>query len=163
MKININQLSKKPLIIEEVINVPEDFKINFPLSKINNFKAKCTVISYEDFIDVFAEIEVDVILKSVYSLKEFSYVIKAKDEYHFSSYADDEDSDLIEVKSNIINMDEYLLNLMSASIPVAPKIKGEKLPKSGVGYEIISEDEYNSNKETSYDSRFDKLKDIDFD
>lgn len=163
MRINVNQLSKKPLELEEEIIIPDTFKCVFPLVSVNKLIAKIHASSYEDFVDVFLEIKADVILKSVYSLKEFPKVIIAKEEYHFGSSYDEEDTDIINLKSNIINMDEYALNLLSASIPVSPKMKGEKLPSSGEGYVVMSEEEYSKSKEEKYDSRFDKLKDLDLD
>ncbi|HBF67742.1 MAG TPA: hypothetical protein DDW20_00255 [Firmicutes bacterium] len=163
MRINVNQLSKKPLELEEEISIPESFKCVFPLVSVNKLIAKIHTSSYEDFVDVFLEIKADVILKSVYSLNDFPETITAKEEYHFGSSYDDDDTDMININSNIINMDEYVLNLLSASIPVSPKIKGEKLPSSGEGYVVMSEEEYDKSRDEKYDSRFDKLKDLDLD
>ena len=162
MKININKLTNKPLVIEEEVIVPEDFKCTLPLSSVKKITAKVTTSSFEDFVEVNLEIKADVVLQSVYSLNLFDSVIKSNEEYHFGNDVE-EDSDLIPIKGNFINMDEYVLNLLSASIPVAPKEKGDKIPDSGSGYRVLSEEEFNKEKENKTDPRFDKLKDLDFD
>ena len=65
----------------------------------------------------------------------------------------------IAIKSNI-EVDEYILDLIIAEVPMKIVKKGAKLPSSGEGYRVLSEDEYNKEQEQKTDSRWAALDDI---
>lgn len=161
MILEINKLSLKPLLLEEEISFGESFKYVKPLLDIKSNHIKVEAMRYEDFIRVIINVKATLSLESAYSLKPFDYELKVSDEYHFSSSKnDEEDDETILINGNKINLDEYVFELISASIPLSPKAKNEKLPSGGEGYNVYSEDEYNKLKEDETDPRFDKLKDI---
>ena len=60
-------------------------------------------------------------------------------------------------KDNLIILDDYVLGIVLANVPVRIVKKGAKRPSNGNNYRVISEDDYNKEKENSRDSRWDAL------
>lgn len=161
MKLNTNLLSNKETIIEETLEVPSDFKCTLPLKEVKSVKVKAKASKFEDFIDVFIHLEAETIMESSYSLKLIPYTLKTSEEYHFGD-ADDGD-DLIPYKGAVIDLDVYIFNLLSASVPMTFKGKGETLPSGSEDFRVLSEEDYLKEKDSSGDPRFAKLDEIDFD
>lgn len=164
MKIDVSKLvsTKENLFQEEVILNEDKFRLLPPLLEVKKLLAKAKVHRYQDFIDVNLEIKTDVVLQCSYTLKPFDSKLHESDEIHFSSY-DDGGDDIQIYKGNLIDLDPYIYNLLSAAVPTSPKAPGAKLPESGKNFRVISEDEFNEEKEEGTDPRFDKLKDLDLD
>ena len=165
MKIEVSKLPySKEAVFEEVLNFDKEaFLCHLPLIEIKSAKVKAKVSRYDEFIYVNIDVDADLVLQCSYSLKPFSYRLKEKDELHFASFKDDDDEDLILYRGNVIDLDEHIFNLISASIPLSPKAPGAKLPSGGKDYRILSESELKKEREEQGDSRFDKLKDLEFD
>ncbi len=156
-------VSTKPLNFEEEVSFDsEKYKCVLPLIEIKKCRAIVEASNYNDFIEVMLTIDVNVTLQSSYTLKPFDFHFVTGEEYHFANESIEGD-DIIVYKGNFIKLDEYIFNLISASIPLSPKAPGESLPSSGDGYRILSEDEYEKEKKNDGDSRFSKLDEIDFD
>lgn len=164
MILEINQIkATKPLIFEEeVVFDNEDYKCVLPLISIKRCLAKVEASKYDDFIEVRIDVSALTVLQSSYTLKPFEYNIHSFENYHFSAY-EEEEEDLIVYKGNRISLDEYIFNLISASVPLNPKAKGEEMPKSGEGYRVLTEEEFEKEKKEKTDSRFSKLDELDFD
>ena len=165
MKIDVSKLnySKETLFEEEVSFDPEKFTFHIPILEIKLAKVKAKVSRYDDFIYVALEISADVVLQCSYSLAAFDYKLKEKDELHFATSKEEGDDDIIIYKGNFIELDQHIFDIISSSIPLSPKAPNAKLPDSGKDYRVISDEELIKEKENSFDSRFDKLKDLDFD
>ncbi|MCQ2793062.1 MAG: DUF177 domain-containing protein [Bacilli bacterium] len=163
MILEVNKLvSTKPFEESEDITFDkEKYKCVLPLIEIKKCHVKVDATNYNDFIEVMILVDAVVLLESSYTLKPFEFHMLTGEEYHFGTSAYEGD-DVIEYKGNIIKLDDYIFNLISASIPLSPKAPGETLPKSGKGYRILSEDDYEKEKQSSGDPRFSKLDDIDF-
>lgn len=164
MKIDVGKLvpTKENTFEEEVVFDEEKFHLLPPLLEVKKLVAKAKVHRYAEFIDVNLLINADVVLQCSYTLKPFDSKIKDEDEIHFSAY-DDGGEDIQVYKGNLIDLDPYIYNLLSAAIPTSPKAPGAKLPESGKNFRVISEDEFNEEKNESTDPRFDKLKDLELD
>lgn len=162
MKIDVSKLSslKENVFKETLVFDNEKFKCHFPLLGIKKVDVELKVHRYEDFIDINIKMNAKVVLSCSYTLKPFDYAVHASDEMHFGSGEDDED--LIPYVGNFIDMDQYIFDLLSASIPLAPKAPGAKLPQSGKHYRILNEDELLRDKKETGNSKFDCLKDLDF-
>ena len=164
MKIDVGKLvsTKENVFEEDVVLNEEKFSLLPPLLCVNKLHARAKVHRYQDFIDVNLEIKADVVLQCSYTLKPFEYKLHDEDEIHFASY-DDGGDDIQIYKGNLIDLDPYIYNLLSAAVPTSPKAPGAKLPSSGKNFRVITEDEYLEEKEEGTDPRFDKLKDLDID
>ncbi|MBQ0008681.1 MAG: DUF177 domain-containing protein [Firmicutes bacterium] len=164
MKLDILKLpyTKEAKLSEEVSFDPEVFKCHFPLVEVLNCHADVKVQRFEEFIYVTIAIKAKVVLQCSYTLQNFETIIKGVDELHFASSNEDDD-DCIEFKGNTIELDQYIFNLLSASVPLSPKAPNAKAPSSGKGYRVLSEEEFAGEKEEKGNSQFDALKDLEFD
>ena len=141
---------------------PEVFVCHSPLIEVKNCHAELKAQRFEEFIYVTLSIKAKVVLECSYTLQHFESVISGVDELHFAP-SKDEDEDCIEYKGTSIDMDHYIFNLLSASVPLSPKAPNAKAPTSGKGYRVLSEEEFLKEKEEGGNSRFDALKDLEFD
>ncbi len=167
MKIDVSKLSySKPTSIKEEVSFdPEKFVPTFPLKSIKKTLVNAKVTRYDDFINVALNIKADVTLISSYSLKEFDATLSGEDELNFVSVLNEfeEDEELILYRGNFIELDEFIFNLLSASVPLKPIIEGEEAPKSGKNYRVISDEEAQKEKLEKGDARFSKLDELEFD
>ena len=165
MKIDVNKLklSKQTLFKEDVTFDPEKFKTIFPLNEIKVAHVEANIAKYDDFINVDLKVNADVILTCSYTLKPFLYKLRADDELHFASYADEEDYELLEFRGNMIDLDPYIFDLIAASIPLSPKAPGAKLPQGGKDYRVITDEEEAKEKQERGNDKFDALLDLDLD
>ena len=164
MKIDVLKLpyTKVANLSEDVVFNPEVFVCHAPLISVQSCHAKLKAQRFEEFIYVTLSIKANVTLQCSYTLKNFETTIEGTDELHFAPNKD-EDEDCIEYRGTVIEMDHYIFNLLSASVPLSPKAPNAKAPESGKGYRVLSEDEFLKEKEEQGNSQFDALKDIDFD
>ena len=125
---------------------------------INNCEVKATATDYETILCIDVEISATVIGVCSYSLEDVEIPLKIKDQLVFSE--DEEDEDNYFMKDNIIDLDEYVLGILLANVPVRIVKKGAKLPGDGKDYRVISEDQYIKEKENSVDHRWDALDDL---
>lgn len=165
IKIDVSKLSyTKETTIEEVVNFdPEIYKCYPPLLEVKEAKINAKIARYQDFIYININVKAKVVLQCSYTLKPFETILKDKDELHFASYVDENDDDLIIYKGNFIELDKYIFDIISASVPLSPKSPGATLPKDGEGYRLISDEELKVEKEEQGDPRFDALKNLEFD
>lgn len=164
MKLDVLRLpyTKAQTITEDVNFDPEVFKCHKPLVSVESCHVELKTQRFEEFIYVTMSIKAKVILECSYTLTHFDTTITGTDELHFAP-SKDEDEDCIEYKGTSIDLDKYIFNLLSASIPVSPKAPNAKTPTSGNGYRVLSEEDFWKEKEEKGNSQFDALKDLDFD
>ena len=164
MKIDVSKLSfsKVTILNEDIVFDPEVFVCHSPLIKVLKCSAEVKAQRFEEFIYVTIRINANVTLQCSYTLEKFDTKILGTDELHFSP-SNDEDDDCITYKGTVIDLDPYIFNLLSASVPVSPKAPNAKAPTSGKGYRVISEEDFIKEKESKGNSQFDALKDLEFD
>ena len=165
IKIDVSKLSytKETILKEVVIFDPEEFKCYPPLLEVKKADVNIKIRRYEDFVYVSMQIKANVTLQCSYTLKPFDTVLKSDEELHFAGYVEEGDDDLILYKGNSIELDKYIFDSISASVPPSPKAPGAKLPESGKGYRVLSSDEFIKEKEEQVDPRFAALDDLEFD
>ena len=164
MKLDVLKLpyTKVQTLEDDLTFDPEVFVCHTPLIEVKDCHVELKAQRFEEFIYVTISLKANVVLECSYTLKHFQTTISGTDELHFAP-SKDEDEDCIEYKGTSIELDQYIFNLLSASVPLSPKTPNSKAPSSGSGYRVISEDEFYKEKEEGGNSPFDALKDIDFD
>ena len=164
MKLDVLKLpyTKVQTLSDDISFDPEVFVCHAPLINVLNCHVELRTQRFEEFIYVTLSVKAKVTLQCSYTLKNFETFVSGEDELHFAP-SKDEDDDCIEYKGTFIELDQYIFNLLSASVPLSPKAPDAKAPKSGNGYRVLSEDEFQKEKEESGNSQFDALKDLDFD
>lgn len=154
MKLDVLKLpyTKIQNLSEDVSFDPEVFVCHIPLIEVKECHAELEAQRFVEFIYVTLTVKAKVVLQCSYTLKNFETTIICSDELHFAPNKD-EDEDCIEYRGNSIDMDPYIFNLLSASVPLSPKAPNAKAPKSGNGYRVLSEDEFLSEKEEQGNSQ----------
>lgn len=160
MKINLQQL-----ITNKAVNFEEDIDFSsyeFDPTYIRGIPTchvKAEATQYEDLLRIYCEIEAKVIGVCAYTLEDVELPIKVKDEIDFTDDPDDDSCELIE--GTVIDLDEKVLALVLSQVPPKVVKKGAKLPESGNGYRVLTEDELAKERENKTDSRWAALDDLD--
>ena len=165
MKINTRIIQQnKEYSLEDVVDFSTiDFSNSMIVRKLNEAKVKMKYRLYEDYLYVDLSISGEAILICSYTLEDVNYPYNYKDSLTFCFEEELEDEDIIYADKPIIDMDEYILGIILASLPSKIVKKGAKLPSDGAGYRVMSEDDYLKEKANKKDSRFDILDNIEFD
>ncbi len=129
------------------------------IRKINSCHVKVHAHEYDDLMVLELKIEAEVVGVCSYSLEDVPLKLKFKDTLEFSNEIQD-DEEIIYEEKPIFDLDPYVLELIIAETPMKLVKKGAKLPSSGKGYRVLSEDEYLKEKEEKKDSRWSKLDDV---
>ena len=165
MKIDVSKLSltKEFKLVEQVSFDPNRFVLHRPLLEVLNCEVTCKVQRFEEFIYMNISLVSKVVLECSYTLKPFQETLRSNEELHFAPSKDEYDDDLIVYKGNVIDLDEYVFNILSAAVPLSPKSKGAKMSAEGKGYRVISEEDLAKEMSDKGNSAFDCLKDLDLD
>lgn len=163
MKIDVSKLSytKQVSQAEEVVFDPQKYVCHIPLVNVLSCKANVKIQRFEEFIYMTLSINAKVTLQCSYSLKNFETTLKGEEELHFANFVEEDDDDTILYKGNVIDLDDYIFNLLSACVPISPKAPNAKIPSDGKGYRVISDSELMKEKKETGNSKFDCLKDLD--
>lgn len=129
---------------------------SIPLCEV---KAKAT--DYEDILLVELHIKADVVGVCSYTLEDVPLHYEIDDEISFTD--NPEDVDNYYEKGNLIELDQYILGILLANIPIKLVKKGAKLPESGNGYRVLTEEEYEEERKHRGNSAFDILDTVEFD
>ena len=161
MKINRYQFQNKNYQIEDDIDFSNVTFDPTHIRGISNTHVTVTGNDYDDYLVLNIKIKADVIGVSSYALEDIPLKIDISTSLSFSFL--EEDEDVIHIDSPIFELDQYILDLIVAEVPLTLVKKGAKLPSSGDGYRVLSEDEYNKEQENKKDSRWSALDDIELD
>ncbi len=159
MKVIISDLKRAsaPIIMKDEINYsPQEYAQVFSLNKIKkvNVEAKCS--NFGEIIEIHLKIDAQLVLKCSYSLEDVNYRMKTEEILNFSfSPINDE---IVQIDGNEINLDDSVLAIIIANIPLRIKKKGAK-PVEVEGVRVLSEDEYEKEKNNTPDARFSALDD----
>jgi uncharacterized metal-binding protein YceD (DUF177 family) len=130
------------------------------IKSIPSCVVKARATDYETILRVEVEINALVIGVCCYSLEDVELKFKINDELCFTD--DEDDVDNYYEKGNIIELDEYILGILLANVPIKIVKKGAKIPENGKGYRVITEDDYEEEKSKKVDHRFDILDTVEF-
>ena len=158
MKINRLLFQNKGYSIEDDLDFSSQSFDPTHIRNIGKTHVKITGQDYEDFLVLNFEIVSDVIGVCSYTLEDVPLTIKVNTSLTFTYEEGDEET--IHIDNPIFEVDEYILDLIIAEVPMKIVKKGAKLPSSGEGYRVLSEDEYNKEQEQKTDSRWAALDDI---
>ena len=163
MKINraILQSNKKQVFEEEV-----DFS-KLPLDE-NHVKSisKCLVkveaTDFDEVLECIVSGEADVIASCSYTLEDVPLHVTFKERFFFSDQEDDSEDCYYEPGVEI-DLDPHILALILAEVPHNIVKDGAILPKSGNGYRVLKEDEFEEERKHRKNSAFDILDTLEID
>lgn len=158
MKVNRLLFQNKGYAIEDDLDFSSQSFDPTHIRNIGKTHVKIAGQDYEDFLVLNFEITSEVIGVCSYTLEDVPLTIKVNTSLTFTY--EEEDEETIHIDNPIFEVDEYILDLIIAEVPMKIIKKGAKLPSSGAGYRVLSEDEYNKEQEQKTDSRWAALDDI---
>ena len=142
------KINPRILIDGKEYNASFDIEFNkdeYQNSYVRNI-SKCHVdISYrlyDNLLSLDAVISGVATLACCYTLQDVDHVFEYKDSVLFCDDEEKEDEDILIYKGNVIDLKEYLLSLVLASLPSKIIKPGASLPKDGEGYRVLSEEEF---------------------
>lgn len=161
------KLNRKPLPLGKTVEFKEEMSFldnSFDTFQIRNIPHADVLIlatEYGETLRVVFDIKADVTAVSSYTLKDVPLKISVEEEFSFTD-EDIEDDNILYEPNAIIELDEYILSLILSKIPIKVVGKNEKIPDGGEGYRVISQDDYEKEKETKTDPRWSALDDLEF-
>lgn len=133
-----------------------EFPQNYRIKQIVSAELETSITNFVSCLQISLSLKGEAIVICNYSGKEFKYPYSLKDILSFA----DEESDISYKEDNEFDLDPYLIALIDNMIPLNLVKPGEKLPSSGEGYRVLTEDEYLKEKEKRKDPRWAALDDI---
>lgn len=163
MKINRLELKiNVPVTYEENIDFKDASYDSYHVRNIKDCHVVAIATEYGEFLNVKINISCIVLTTSAYTLKDLDYEVIIKDELCFTDNEDLSDAYFYE-KLPQIEIDDYIFSLIVANVPTKVVGKNEKLPESGNGYRILSEEDFYNEKNNKKSSPFDILDDLEID
>ena len=161
MKINrflFNQ--DKPVNLEESIDFSNAKTDPLHIKKIENCFVKVTGNEYDELLVLELDIKADVTGVCSYSLEDVPIKLHFREVLNFTDEEEEADEDVLYESKPIFDLDPYILGLIIAEVPLKIVKPGAKIPSSGEGYRVLSEDDYEEEQKNKVDHRWDKLNDI---
>ena len=157
MKINraILPSNKKETYIKDVdfSKLPPD---DNHVRSIKNCHVKVEATEFDDVLECLISGEADVIASCSYTLEDVPLHVTFKEQFFFSDQDDDSEDCYFEPGVEI-DLDPYILALILAEVPHNITKSGASVPKSGNGYRVLSEEEFEEERKHKGNSAFDVL------
>ncbi len=161
MKINRYLFKNKDYVASDDIVFSSEHLDPSHIKEISSCHVEVTGQDYDELLVLHFKIDAEVIGVCSYSLEDVPLTVKIDTTLNFSF--DEEDEDIIHIDNPIFDIDEVVYSLIVSEVPLKIVKKGAKLPNSGNGYRVMSEEEYKKENEKKTDSRWSKLDNIELD
>ena len=132
------------------------------VKKIIKCSTKVIATEFGDVLQCSINGEADVVASCSYTLDDVPLHVNFKDTLYFSSEVMGSQECYFEPGVEI-DLDPHILALILAEVPHNITKSGASLPKSGNGYRVLSEEDYEKEKQNKKNSAFDILDTIEFD
>ena len=163
MKLNRAILpANKPETFDEEIDFSSLKLDENHVKKINKCSVKVIATEFGDVLQCSINGEADVIASCSYTLDDVPLRVNFKDTLYFSSEVIGSQECYFEPGVEI-DLDAHILALILAEVPHNITKSGASLPKSGNGYRVLSEEDYEKERQNKKNSAFDILDTIEFD
>ena len=160
MKLNRLLFDNPNYILEGKIDFSNATLDPYHIRKIEEAEVRITGENYEDLLTLNIKIKVRVIGVCSYTLEDVPMDLNIRENLEISDEIKDDEVIFYE-KNAIFDIDPYILSIIISEVPAKIVKKGAKLPSSGDGYRVISEEEFLKEEENKIDPRWSKLDDID--
>ena len=154
-------LNKTETFNEEIDFSSQTFDENH-VKRINKCSVSVDATEFGDVLRLNVNGEAELIASCSYTLEDVPMKVKFHEEFFFSS-EDDSSQDCFYEPGVNIDLDPHILALILAEVPHNITKSGAKLPESGNGYRVLSEEQYLEEKKNKKNSAFDVLDTIEFD
>ena len=154
-------LNKTETFCEDIDFSSQTFDENH-VKRINKCSVKVDATEYGDVLRLQVSGEAELIASCSYTLDDVPLKVKLKEDFYFSSEEDNSQDCYFEPSVNV-DLDPHILALILAEVPHNITKSGAKLPESGDGYRVLSEEQYLEEKKNKENSAVDMLDTIEFD
>ena len=163
MKLNraILPLNKDEVFEENIDFSKQSFDENH-VKRINSCSVRIVAHEYGDVLDVKVSGNASVIASCSYTLEDVPLDVSFRDNFYFSNEVTGSDECFFE-PGNEIDLDPHILALILAEVPHNITKSGAALPKSGDGYRVLKEEDFEKERQNKKNSAFDILDSIEFD
>ena len=163
MKLNraVLPLNKSETFEENVDFNNQQFDENH-VKRINSCSIKLTATDYGEVLECRITGEASVIASCSYTLEDVPYDVKFKEIIYFSNEETDSEDCFFE-PDNEIDLDPYIIALILSEVPHNLTKSGAKLPESGQGYRVLSEDDFLEERKHKKNHAFDVLDALEID
>lgn len=152
----------KPLHLEGDLDVSTmNVDAHQSLLAIKQIHVDAEIQGMKDIYEARVNVEAKVVLECAYTLEPIDYHLKFSDVITFSD-VESEDEYLMYAPGNEIELDPYIFGLLLVEVPTKIVKKGAKRPLGGDGYRVLSEKEFEQERSSKTDPRFDVLEQLDF-
>jgi len=133
------------------------------VKRIDSCLVKVVATEYGDVLQVKINGQAEVIASCSYTLEDVPLKVKFADSFYFSDDEEGSSEDCYFEPGVEIDLDPYILALILSEVPHNVTKSGAKLPESGKGYRVLSEEDYLNEKSKKGNNAFDVLDNIEFD
>ena len=151
----------KTITSTEVLSFPHEIYNDNHIRQIEDTEVSLSSTLYESFVRVVVDFKVQVIVACAYTLEDVPLDLHIKDELIFTEDENDEEN-FYEPGPSIV-LDDYILGLILARIPIKVTKKGAKLPKGDESYRVIDEETLSEERKNRKDERWNVLDQLDID
>jgi hypothetical protein len=135
------------------------YTLRYPLHQVKACSYSVTVSKIGNYAHASFQIKADLILIDAMDGALFEQPIQFDEDCDLLEEMDEEGEGYL-VTGSVIDLDDLALRIIVSSFPIKVTRPEGKLPDSGFGYRVLSEQEKAKEKESSSNSPFDKLKDL---
>lgn len=158
MRIDRSKLNKNRIneFSEYISFSKEEYAQVSMLRDIKSCHVDCKVNDYGTIIEVDLSLHADLVLECSYSLEDVDYPMEHQEVLEFSDEIEDED--IIPFNGNSIELDNYILEIIIAKLPLRIKKQNAKTIEVK-GVRVMSEDELEEERNSTLDPRLKALDD----
>lgn len=162
MRIAKSHIFERAYLLDEELSFldPSLFADSYPLLGIDKCHVKGELSKEDKLIKADLSIAATITLEDSYTAKPFKKKISLEESFDIMEDEDGEGEGFI-VPGKAIELEVLVVDLIRFSLPMVVKAPDSKLPSSGEGYSILSEEEAKKSQNQSDGSPFDVLKDLD--
>ena len=153
------RLNRLTLPVGKEVNFHEDMDFStykgdpYHFRSIKSCHMDLSVINYDELIVLSFKLKGEVMTTCAYTLEEIPYNYNISETVELEGNEDDE----FEIINEQIDIDQIIVTLIVSNVPMKVIKKGAKLPSSGQGYRVLSEEDAAKEKNSS---PFDVLDDL---
>lgn len=137
----------------------EGYALSYPIKEVRSCSYTAKLSKTGDYAHALFHIEADLLLIDAVDGASFAKKVQLDEDCDLLEEMDEEGEGYL-IEGNVIDLDDLALRILISSFPIKVTRKGSRLPKSGKGYRVLSEEEKRKEKEDSTNPSFDKLKDF---
>ncbi len=156
MKIYLNTIKDKESYELNDVDILNELVSYFQIKKFNTIDAKFVITKMDSIFEFNVELVANIDVVSSYTLKVFPYNMSINDTLFFTNESSFENDDVIYLENDYFDVESIIYSLIVTSLPINIHQENEKM-ESIDGVDVYSSDD------VTYDSPFDKLKDLDLD